>query len=186
MNFIKGNYIGRGRSRKIFECKNFPDQIIKKRSRSRPNGHIIDENYMEYLNYKNLSKMNMHHWIAPCKYLSNKNLLMKKIISLPKEKYFIPKIFSKSRKNWGLLNNNLVCIDYDFLILPNSPIFYNKSKKIKSKTNCLYVFRDHLIYLNQIQKKYNIKKFPFTYKLIKNKFFLKKLFKKELMDRKNV
>ncbi len=184
INKILGKKINEGESRIIYENLYDPTLVIKKRKilpklPGKYQRYMIDENYMEYLNYKNFTRIGLGHFLSPCFYV-NGYVLMKKVEPLPPGNYSVPLLFSTSERSWGMLNDQLVCIDYDFLTYPASPIFKNKEKVIKSNYQNLYVFKDHLKYLKKIKKIHQLDRLPFNCVEIKNKFMLKKILDKRI------
>lgn len=176
--YIKGNLLGNGCSRNVYSCVNYPEWVIKEKSMN--SVHWLDENYLEYLNYVNFKRYNLHSWLSPCFYQSNK-LYMKKIIAVNKIDTKVPQIFDYSISNWGLLDNFPVCIDYDFIFLNSL-----KSREInsyidcKNKTSILILFKDTYDYLKKTLENYsNMHIDKFSYFVIEKKHVLEKFLSKK-------
>jgi hypothetical protein len=175
---IKKKMIAKGSSRCIYVDDKYPDWVIKKKHLK--SKHFIDENYLEYLVYKNFCKFGKSNWLSPCYYF-NHNLYMKKVSKIDETKKFnVPTLFSRSGKNWGILQNQIVCIDYDWLFYKNLNIKQDiKSvKRLKQSSYGIYVFEDMYKYLNKILGKHtNIEIRDLNPIIIKNKFMLENILK---------
>lgn len=176
MNLKKGKLLGKGFSRNVYLCKNDTSWIIKEKRMS--SVYWIEENYLEWLNYCNFKKYNLHHWLSPCFYsYTDGKLYMKrteKVIDIPN--YNVPTIFSNRRKNWGLLDNKLVSIDYDFLILRNiKKKDINSTKHLYKKPGKLILFENTYNYISACLKKYtDLDINHFSPKIINSKLVLEK------------
>jgi hypothetical protein len=180
----KGKLIGIGQSRIVYEHKHNKNFVIKqlrlipKLKFKHYEKFMIDKNYMEYLAYKNFIKLGLGRFVARCEYF-NGHLLMEKSRPLENKHIMVPSLFSNHHSNWGLLKGDIKCIDYDFLKLNNARFQKHLPKNLISNYCVAYCFSDQIKYLKAVQKKYNIKELPFSYKLIQNKHHLQKL-----LDRK--
>lgn len=172
-----GRLIGEGDSRIVYEHPYNKNIVIKKRKKKKES--ILDENYLEWLNYCNFKKYNLQHWLSPCFYsYTDEKLYMQraeKVIDIPN--YNVPTIFSNRRKNWGLLNNKLVSIDYDFLILRNiKKKDINSIKRLYKKSGKLILFENTYNYISACLKKHtNIDINYFSPQIINSKLMLKKM-----------
>lgn len=177
-HYIKGNLLGKGCSRNVYSCVNHPEWVIKEKSMN--SVYWLDENYLEYLNYINFKRYNLHYWLSPCFYQSDK-LYMKKIVGVNKIITKVPEIFDYSINNWGLLDNFPVCIDYDFILSSSL-----KHKKInsyidcKNKTATIILFKDTYNYLKKTLETYsNTSIDKFSYLVIEKKHVLEKFLRKK-------
>ncbi len=115
-NLICGKLIGEGIHRKVFECKLKPDLVVKVETQTnlRDFANVFEMKFW----CNNSHRINVSKWLAPCEYLSPDGfiLLQKKCEKLPNDFILperLPKFLSDVKKeNFGLLNGNLVCVDY--------------------------------------------------------------------------
>lgn len=175
--YVMGKKIGEGQSRIVYENNLDKKTVVK--IPKKLNTSLINENYLEYLNYTNFRRLGLDNFLCPCVY-HNGFLIMKKTSPMPKNQtYFIPRLLSSCSVNWGILDGKPVCIDYDFLTLPSSPIFSKKEEKIQSIFFNLYLFSNNFYYL---KKKIHHSKHSasINYTIIKNKWQLNKLLTKKV------
>ena len=177
----KGKIINQGESRIVYDYP-FDNKWVIKELKLFPRSHyrdyrkyMLDLNYLEFLTYKNFKFHRLDWLLSPCFYFK-KHLLMKKVNSVHNFSE-TPMIFSDHVSNWGCLHGNLVCIDYDFMFFYNSNFLNPKERKLTSTFSGLYLFYDQEDYIKRMQKKFSINYLPFTYKVIRNKFHLKKILK---------
>lgn len=108
---ILGNFLGEGKSRKVYNYIPDPTYVVKCNK-------SVDEdtNLREYNTYLYFKKLNLDHMLSPCRY-ENNFFIMKKVLPVPFGNYNIPIYFSDQVRNWGILDNSLVRIDYAWNIV---------------------------------------------------------------------
>jgi hypothetical protein len=115
-NLFCGNLLGQGIHRSVFECKLRDDLVVKveKQDPLRNFSNIFEMQLWDDNQYcKEIAK-----WLAPCEFLSpdGRVLLQKKCSPVPYD-YKLPLnmptfLTDLKRENFGILNGNLVCVDY--------------------------------------------------------------------------
>lgn len=123
-NLLCGKLLGEGIHRKVYECKLRPELVVKVE---------YDTDYRYFANVMEMKFWcdNQHYekvakWLAPCEYMSPDGLILlqRKVspitdtpLAILPEK--IPSFLCDvKRENFGMLDGNLVCIDYAMTI-PN-------------------------------------------------------------------
>ncbi len=114
-NMFCGDLIGEGVHRMVFDCKVRPDLVVKvERSDFRYFANVFEMQFWsEYSGDESIGK-----WLAPCEFLSpdGRILLQKRCDPLPLNFEFpemMPSFLCDfKRGNYGLLDGNLVCVDY--------------------------------------------------------------------------
>lgn len=124
-----GKKLGDGFNRKVYECKLMPEWVVKV-EKTNPNDFAnIRERafWLEYKDNKEVAK-----WLAPCGEISpdGKVMLQRRVEPIP-EDYKLPKklpefLTDVKYSNFGLLDGNLVCVDYDCVVMSPS------TKKVKA------------------------------------------------------
>jgi len=120
-NMFCGDKIGSGIHRDVFECKLRPEFVVK-----------VEHNEI-YRSFANVKEMQfwcdwryyqpVAKWLAPCEFLSPDGfvLLQKRCEPLPRNFEFpskMPKFLTDIKpENFGLLDGNLVCLDYALTIV---------------------------------------------------------------------
>lgn len=108
---ILGNLLGEGKSRKVYEYIPDPTYVVK------CNKNIDEDiNLREYNTYLYFKTLNLDYMLSPCRY-ENNFFIMKKALPVPLGNYNIPIYFSNEVRNWGMLDNSLVRVDYAWNIV---------------------------------------------------------------------
>lgn len=118
-NLLCGEKIGGGIHRTVFECRIRPEFVVK----------VEDEFWRYFANVKEMTFWcdQQHYkpvakWLAPCEYLSpdGRILLQRRVDPVPSSFKLPDKMPSFltdfKRDNFGLLDGQLVCVDYAMTI----------------------------------------------------------------------
>jgi hypothetical protein len=138
---IVGEVISQGQYRNVFQCSLVPNSVIKITD-TKSNGYA---NILEAEVWETVVNTKHDKWFAPVLYCSPGGhfLIQKKVKEIPKSFKFpkkVPYFFSDLKpSNFGMLNNKLVCIDYQLL--------YNAVTLSMSKTK-----QAHWRYLDEFKK----------------------------------
>lgn len=123
-NLLCGDKLGNGIHRTVYACKLLPDLVVK----------VENDDYRYFANVMEMKFWNDHEfyprvakWLAPCTHLSpdGRILLQKRADPLPRDfqlpEYMPSFLTDFKRENYGILNDQLVCLDYAMTI-PNPSI----------------------------------------------------------------
>lgn len=123
-NLLCGKLLGEGIHRKVFECRIRPDLVVKVEQEEdwRYFGNVFEMHFWnDYSECKDIKQ-----WLAPCEYLSpdGRILLQKRCSPVPHD-YKLPEKMPKfitdlKSANFGILEGNLVCVDYAMTIMDAS------------------------------------------------------------------
>ena len=140
---VIGKLIGKGRSRLVYEYLPDPDWVVKinKRNVNYFGEHAVhDANADEYFWYNELKTIELHTWLAECKYVDGL-FLMRRADKLDPGKYAVPMWFKDNNAdNWGLVNNELVAIDYSWFHLRKQSTWYISDGEVKRNELSLDLF----------------------------------------------
>lgn len=118
---LKGDLLGEGCFRQVYQNKLNPKQVIKVEDNN-GNQRQLFCNIIEWVTwnaYKDCPKI--AKWLAPCVSISGNGrvLVQRKVDPIP-DNYKLPKklpafLTDLKTENFGLIDNQLVCVDYGFL-----------------------------------------------------------------------
>lgn len=120
-NLLCGDKLGNGAHRTVYTCKIRHDLVVKVESDDfRYFANVMEMKFWsDHEHYEKVSR-----WLAPCTHLSpdGRILLQRRVDPLPSDHQMPPKVPSfltdLKRENFGILDGQLVCIDYAMTI-PN-------------------------------------------------------------------
>lgn len=172
---FKGDFIGEGSSRIVYDYKHHQDWVIKELKKPpKLKKFLVDNNWLEYQNYLLFKKYNKEYWVSPCFY-QNRYLIMKKTVPVPQIPQLLPSIFPNKISNWGILNNQLVCIDYEVLKFSKFKTDRRNYFRWNTKGTGYYIPLSMNKYFSDLKLMYNLKEENFSLKIINSKFILEKL-----------
>jgi hypothetical protein len=134
-NFLLGDFIGSGLSRRVYKCK-FNSSLIIKIEYS----NDFDQNIFEWHIWNAVKNTPLEKWFAPVEHCSadGKLLAMRRCSAIKKENLpeEIPAIIADIRQcNWGMYKKHPVCFDYGFENVLSNAIKANRMKKVVWDTN---------------------------------------------------
>ncbi|MDB6119306.1 MAG: hypothetical protein JWO08_3087 [Verrucomicrobiaceae bacterium] len=115
-HMLKGEKIGSGMSRVVWDCPILEDCVIKVEDSVT---HF--QNVIEWETWQNVRGTMYEKWFAPCRWISHSGsiLIMEKTKPALDRHYpdRMPKFLCDFKKrNYGLIGNRLVCHDYGLLL----------------------------------------------------------------------
>lgn len=118
-NLLCGKLLGEGIHRKVFECRIREDLVVKVEEAEWPYFANVHEMRV-WCDNQHAPKISK--WLAPCEYMSpnGRIMLQKKVRSISSTDKLPDKLPSFltdiKRENFGFIGDNLVCVDYAFLL----------------------------------------------------------------------